>query len=1374
LNRWFAVTSVLMTLSIVWMIWVDYDRRWREFQDAYFVGKAALAHLDFLDAIREDRRQDIQRAEQRLEDARQLVDVEFGAKRDELRAELVEVELKFKKADGPWGRARQVLDVTKDAYERAKEQYGPEHPRALEALKVREAEEERLEKLRAKKETWEDRKKELERQLKELMRPVDEAQKAVAELRRAAEDAAAKDREYRGVLTDTGLLAGVPLVKAIINMPLADFTAPKNTPGRQQVNQLVLHDVRQRLNYLEGYTIDRCTTCHVAIDDPDFSRENLARKLERSIPGINEELQRQGAAPLDPPTPPVVRDRGVALPAGGVTDHWAELTADQQEAYFEALLALVNEYLRQTGRKTIDLGQPILAHPDLDLYVTVDSPHPKARMGCTVCHEGNPQETEFILASHTPPTHEIEEEWKHEYYDSNAGIPAFTFETVEHYWDRPMRLPKYTQAGCAKCHERITDIARFRGDRKGERINLGRFLFTEVGCINCHNVDVLPDMRKVGPDLRQVASKLTPEFVQQWVYFPQKFRPSTRMPHFFLQENNRARGATDLDPQPELRTETEVAAISKYLIAVSRPWEPIEKPDGAEGDVERGRQLVRSVGCLACHGNIDEFGAQWITADLVHRDGIEAETATYRYKGMTYEERARYAMRNFLDDRDTFLKPDQARFDPDADVHAPVFTRFAPDLSGIGSKVDAEWLYSWLVEPTHYFADTKMPSLRLTPSEAADITAYLLSLRNNAFVQETFEMTPERTAMARTLILDLLSAQRSEARSHAILENEGGELGNMLVALLDRSLGEQEAQDLIGSMSDDDKRLMYLGNKMISHYGCHACHSISGFEDATPPGTDLSNWGEKPITQLDFAFFDNAFDEMRAENDEVFGYVYPRDGATLNYWSPTPDDAREQITHTHAAFAYHKMLNPRIWDRKKLKLPYDKLKMPNFYFSEEEAEALTTYLLSRVPPRVEAALKVSYGEEVEGPIADGRTLTRQLNCIACHEIEDNVPTIQQYFRREVAGKLRFDEVNAPPSLRGEGAKIQHNWFHRFVQQVEPLRPWLQARMPSFSLTNEQATTLVEYFAALSRRDHATLAEALARIDEHLAGASSPETDPWYEREPLETAAELLRDWTIERRLMSTRELDPLTTTADRLRTAHADVLDRTRFLRELYNVEYPFVEPPSPLSPDDRFDRGMRFLNDMGCLKCHVLGPMIPGPAANTDEFVQVYRLDGVRGVGDGAVAILNGMPYPVGSVIDGHTLVSAENVYYDSGDIETKAIVEGPNPDGQVERVMLQAATAPNLGLTYERLRRAWVFKWMLEPQWIQPGTKMPQNFRGGRSPFEGDPAYPGAGADHINLLVDSLYDAGAKNVRVPLQKIVVVEQPEDFEEGEQEFFDE
>ncbi len=47
---------------------------------------------------------------------------------------------------------------------------------------------------------------------------------------------------------------------------------------------------------------------------------------------------------------------------------------------------------------------------------------------------------------------------------------------------------------------------------------------------------------------------------------------------------------------------------------------------------------------------------------------------------------------------------------------------------------------------------------------------------------------------------------------------------------------------------------LFVGEKIIGHYGCYACHAIPGFEKAKPIGVELSEWGNKPVHLLDFGF----------------------------------------------------------------------------------------------------------------------------------------------------------------------------------------------------------------------------------------------------------------------------------------------------------------------------------------------------------------------------------------------------------------------------------------------------------------------------------------------------------------------------------------
>jgi hypothetical protein len=90
---------------------------------------------------------------------------------------------------------------------------------------------------------------------------------------------------------------------------------------------------------------------------------------------------------------------------------------------------------------------------------------------------------------------------------------------------------------------------------------------------------------------------------------------------------------------------------------------------------------------------------------------------------------------------------------------------------------------------------TVMPSLRLTPQDAADIATYLLTQKK----QEP-SAYPEAAYMT-------------------------------------------------------DPNLKAEGKKWVRHYGCAGCHEIAGFEDEGRIGTELTYEGSKPIERLDFALY---------------------------------------------------------------------------------------------------------------------------------------------------------------------------------------------------------------------------------------------------------------------------------------------------------------------------------------------------------------------------------------------------------------------------------------------------------------------------------------------------------------------------------------
>ncbi len=119
LNVWFALSSVVMALSTAWMIWDDYDRPWKGHQDEYMQAQAGLAELQYLVTQQASFQQQLEQAQQKLDEAAKDVDRDRNPAYAELLNRLTEnqdaaysLDLEFKQKDA-W------IVVSRSDYEKA-------------------------------------------------------------------------------------------------------------------------------------------------------------------------------------------------------------------------------------------------------------------------------------------------------------------------------------------------------------------------------------------------------------------------------------------------------------------------------------------------------------------------------------------------------------------------------------------------------------------------------------------------------------------------------------------------------------------------------------------------------------------------------------------------------------------------------------------------------------------------------------------------------------------------------------------------------------------------------------------------------------------------------------------------------------------------------------------------------------------------------------------------------------------------------------------------------------------------------------------------------------------------------------------------------
>ncbi len=333
-----------------------------------------------------------------------------------------------------------------------------------------------------------------------------------------------------------------------------------------------------------------------------------------------------------------------------------------------------------------------------------------------------------------------------------------------------------------------------------------------------------------------------------------------------------------------------------------------------------------------------------------------------------------------------------------------------PNLMRLATKTYPGWLFQWVRNPRNYWDETAMPDLRLTQREAADVAAYLGSLADDSWRQRS------------DAYFDVPASEVEQARDE------------MVLGYLSRKQTTEAAQTQLAAMSERDKRLM-VGERTIARYGCFGCHDIPGFEDAQRIGTELTTQGSKYVDRLDFGFVD--------------------------------------LPHEREAWYFQKLKDPRIFDQGKVKSPDEKLKMPQFHLTDEEAEELVTVLMGLRVEEVAPSRKKQYAGRNQA-LQDGWRLVRTYNCTGCHLVEERGGDIRAWIQ-EIKGRegIGANEALAfaPPNLHTQGAKVQSDWLFRFLKNVEPIRPWLEVRMPSFHFDDEQVNTLTTFFAALEEAEY---------------------------------------------------------------------------------------------------------------------------------------------------------------------------------------------------------------------------------------------------------------------------------------------------------------
>jgi mono/diheme cytochrome c family protein len=928
----FAVSSILLLGSTVWMLWDDYQREYKTEQRIFRDVEMAMAQREAL--IKMPGKDAFLVARKEVDDA--------AAERKKNQDKIDKADAEYRKllpekdrADLKLADHKADLDSKTSFYDIEVEHNGGNSARAL-ALK---SEIENIKTL-----ILQDRQavESLTQKIKEYLREKDKYEdrynKALGNLKKLLDDF---DRQVNLAIKKQWGAGDV-----FRSIPVLDAYASPT-----KIEQFTLNDLTIDYNFKGVTRFDRCTTCHKGIARPTFTKQALADLCYEPDKEMDKRLKEAKW---------ILEQRKTLL---------AELGEGRNLPSPDQLrLSILSDKKLTAARIT-----EFCAHPRQELFVSANSKHPQEKFGCTSCHSGQPSGTSFTFAAHTPNDSKTKDKWVKD-HDWEA----------QHMWDYPMLPSRFVESSCLKCHHQVTDLYSDGNKSEAPKLTKGYDLIREYGCFGCHEINgykggrrVGPDIRlepntpldqmtveerkkafsdpdnppgtfrKVGPSLFRVSEKTYEEFARKWIMAPREFRPDTKMPHYYGLSNNNATAlkGTGQEKFPA----AEVHGIVHYLFEVSK--DHVDRI-GKAHDPAQAAKVKSRIAELEKKGDKLTDAEKTELADA--RTLLELRASAQpldKELGATSGDEAR--------GRDLFIKKGCLACHSHAGTSkdAPSEADFGPNLTQVAEKLvkggDTKrarlWLTNWLKNPRVHSPKTRMPNTHLDKQEAADIAEWLL---NQKVPTDKSGKAPVDLQGDQWASLDVPAPVPDDLRALAkvyldrtLSDSEvkdffAGKLSNS-PRLKDLGADERELAEKMGhagGSATPEQLLSYVGKKAIGRLGCYACHDIPGFESAKPIGTSLEEWGKKKSERLAFEDIDNYVQEHYHKT----GQIVDTANADLDRYQDLRNHAKaplydkyfyDALTHrTLDGYLNQKIMDPRSYDFNRIRAWDDRSRMPQFKF----------------------------------------------------------------------------------------------------------------------------------------------------------------------------------------------------------------------------------------------------------------------------------------------------------------------------------------------------------------------------------------------------------------------------------------------------------
>jgi len=414
-----------------------------------------------------------------------------------------------------------------------------------------------------------------------------------------------------------------------------------------------------QINVAEANIVDRCESCHMGAREPvKITPGAMTTKGEKKP-------DEYANAFVSHPEPELLKihdpDKFGCSPCHQGNGRATTSVEKAHGNYEHWLWPLFPKENAQAGCQTCHSADMVLVSGDTQFQTINSGKEIFRRRGCNGCHryEGYDPEPED-LNSVGQQIKQIETQKK-----DNIKQTAYLMK----------------QADAAESND---DANRLNGEAVDLRVANSK-LDGRLQQLDFQSHSLMQDMKKIGPNLKDVRLKLNKNWIPVWLKKPTEFRPTTKMPNFRL-------------------TDHQIQAISAYIwqTGFTDPL-PKHKP----GNAAHGKELFESRGCLACHsiGEGDQMMGGTFAANLTR----VGEKANYDYL-VRWIHNARERTRPYCPYEKKDIGPED---------YAKKNLPYQWDLTHSKCPNDGHELQVQNM--------TVMPSLRLRPEDAEDIATYLIS-----------------------------------------------------------------------------------------------------------------------------------------------------------------------------------------------------------------------------------------------------------------------------------------------------------------------------------------------------------------------------------------------------------------------------------------------------------------------------------------------------------------------------------------------------------------------------------------------------------------------------------------------------------------------